>query len=275
MNYTKTIDHQTGVLVPFTNKSISRAELLSNLIPYARHLFTSPHGWDDGIFRTPLCCVSDYLRQNGVAPGNIRAGLLIYLGLNSIKLGFPLSVILTGEDPTAAAHLLSVCKMIAPCKSFHEVHEIKTEDLYNDQNFYRNRVLICHDISTLKKVMPDILKLITAGYSERQGTSKSKFGVTMQKFSAQHPRTLIGIESFNNPNWLNHPSIIKVPIDTVYDRDEISHAIFSNSTAYSSNTASRTIATIFERMSSTIVSIPNAQQLVRTVAQKKPKHCKR
>jgi hypothetical protein len=94
----------------------------------------------------------------------------------------------------------------------------------------------------------------------------------MQKFSAQHPRALIGIETIDSVKRLNHPSVIKVPIDSVYNHSQSFENIFSDSTSNPSNTANRTIATIFERLRKNRVSIPYAEQLARIVGQQKPKH---
>ena len=269
-----TMEPQIGALVPFVDKSLSQAEILPGLTPYIEHMFTPPHEWADGVFRTPLCCVSDYLRQNGVALANIRAGLLTYLGLNSVKLGFPLSVVLTADDPAVAGHLVHMCKMIAPDQCFREVHELKPEDLYKDQVFFKDKVLICHDFSTIKKAMSDLSNLITVGYSERQAPSQSKFGSGIQKFCARHPRALIGIETSSNMNLINHPSIIKIPVDNFGRHDEISQNLFSNSTISPEITESRTIATIFERLRKNSVSIPDvySDHIVQAVFQQKPKH---
>jgi hypothetical protein len=268
----KTLKNNIAAIALPTDKSISRTWLPSELAPFVEKLFTHPYGWSDGIFRTPLLWVSEYLKKKGVAPINIRAGLLTYLCLNSVKLGFPLSVILTSEDKTIAFRLLLECMKIAPNNSFREVQGLKVEELYKDREFYKNKVLICHDISTIKKALPDILRLITEGYSEHQAHSMSKFGGGMQKFIAQHPKALIGIEKTNGAQLINHPSIIKVPVDINCCHDEIASSIFSNSTTNISNTERRTVATIFERLGNRKVSIPYPDQIVRAIAPQKPKN---
>ncbi len=257
-----------------SNQSVSRPVLPSELAQIADQLFIHPYGWSDGIIRSPLVWVSEYLRNNGIAPENIRARHLIHLALNSVSLGLPLSIILTAEDPTIASHLVCICKKIVPINSFHEVYELKSEELYKDQEFFKDKAIICHDIFASKKVIPDLIRIITQGYTIRQVPFYSKFGNTIQNVIAKHPKAVIGIETTDRESLLNHPSIIKVPVGINSCDNESVPPIFPNSPDSINNIASRTVATIFERLRKRQISIPYLNQIVRIVAKQKPDNCR-
>lgn len=274
MNNLKILQDSIGVnlITRFSNQSISQTVLPRELAPLADKLFTHPHRWPDGIVRTPLIWVSEYLRNNGVAPENIRAGHLVHLALYSVKLGLPLTIILTAEDPTIASHLLCVCKKIVPDNLFHEVYELKSEELYKDQEFFRDKVIICHDIVASKKVIPDLIKIFTQGHSTRQVSFNSKFGTAIKNVIAKNPKALIGVETTDRESILNHPSIIKVPVGINSCHNESDTPIFPNAADSINNIASRTVATIFERLRNRHVSIPYLNQIVRIVAKQKPEN---
>jgi len=176
------------------------------------YFFNEPYGQDDGVIRSLLCDVNNFFQQSGVSPENLQAAVLTFTALNSVRLGFPFSVILKTDELSKTRHLVNVCKQLAPRESFREVQELKYEQLYNDKKYFEDRVIICQDTSGVKKAMPDLLMLLTQGYATRQENYKSKLGVGIQEHTIQYPIGFIGIEPIDGKSFLDHPSIIKIPM---------------------------------------------------------------
>jgi len=184
-----------------------------NLADLTRYFFDDPYGHDDGVIRSLLCDVSDFLQKNGVSPENLQAAVLTFMALNSVRLGFPIPIILRTNELTKARHLLSVCKQIAPRESFREVQELKYEQLYNDKKYFNSKVIVCQETSGLKKAMPDLLMLLTQGYATRQENYKSKLGAGIKEHTIQYPLGFIGIEPIDSKSFFDNPSIIKISMD--------------------------------------------------------------
>ncbi|HHP7236629.1 MAG TPA: hypothetical protein ACFCUC_18510, partial [Desulfobacterales bacterium] len=191
---------------------IAENNLPPNLTRMVKQVFHHPQNWSDGIFRSPLSAVAEFLVANGVSRSNLRSGLLTYLSLNSVKLGHPMSIVLRTEDKAVASHLLLICKQIAPRDSFAEVRDLKPEQLYASKDFFRNKALICEDVASIKKALPDLLGLITQGRAARQCDFKSKFGGGIQSFTAEYKVAFIGVENSDAESLIDHPSVIKVPV---------------------------------------------------------------
>lgn len=211
MNNLKT-DVKNMELVVSTPKKDCYEMTLNNQIDLTKWFFDDPYGHDDGVIRSLLCDVSHFLQRSGVESENIQAGLLIYIALNSVRLGFPISVILKTDELTKTRHLLNVCKQIAPKESFREVQELKYEQLYNDKKYFEDKVIICQDTSGVKKAMPDLLMLLTQGYATRQENYKSRLGSGIQEGKIQYSLGFIGIELVDSNSYFDHPSIIKISV---------------------------------------------------------------
>ena len=254
---------------------IPENHLPPDLTLLAKQVFNHPQKWSDGIFRSPLAAVSDFLMANGVSRPNLRAGLLAYLSLNSVNLGSPISIVLRAEEMAVASHLLMICKQIAPRASFREVRDLKAEHLYASQDFFRNKALICEDVASIKKALPDLLNLITQGRAARQCEFKSRFGSGIQSFSAEYKVAFIGVENSNAESLINHPSVIKVPVcggghTQIYSES----GQLSESGNYTKKIGGRCIATQFERLAPRRVSIPYFDGIVSVVMDEKPSHLK-
>ena len=209
-----------------------------------------------------------------MSPTNLKAGLLTYLALVSVKLGYPLSIILRSEEPATAADLLNVCKQIAPKKSYREVQQLKYEELYMDREYFEEKVIICQDLSGLKKAMPDFLMLLTQGFATRQENYKSKLGSGIKERMIKYPIGFIGIEPVNRETILNHPSIIRVPVGNTDCFKNMNLCSVVNDRTQNGNTdmriETRRIATIFERLAYKKVDIPYYQQFFSHVLKQKP-----
>jgi hypothetical protein len=236
-------------------------------------VLTHPSGWQDGITRPLLYFVGEYLRRNGVADQNIKAGLLVYTAMNSVRLGYPQSVVLLAEDYGAACHLLEICREIAPENAILEVQELKREQLYSDQADFRRKVLICYDTSAVVKAMPDLLNLITLGRATQQADFKSKFGAGMRTFEAQYPMSFIGIgNSAGKKPVMNHPSIIRVPVSKDSYGNGPMPSLATDLLQETNEREFRRIATIFERLYPRAISIPYFNPILELIAAQRPEN---
>jgi hypothetical protein len=168
-----------------------------------------------------------------------------------------------------------ICKQIAPKGSFQEIRDLKSEHLYASQDFFRNKALICEDVASIKKALPDLLSLITQGRAARQCEFKSRFGGGIQGFSAEYKVAFIGVENSNAESLINHPSVIKVPVcggghTQIYSES----GQLSESGNYTKKIGGRCIATQFERLAPRRVSIPYFDGIVSVVMDEKPSHLK-
>jgi hypothetical protein len=238
-----------------------------------RLVLTHPSKWEDGIIRPLLFFVSDHLRKHGVAEENIKAGLLAYTAMNSVRLGYPQSVILIAEDYRSASHLLNICQMIAPSNSIHEVQELKAEQLYTDQEFYRGRVVISYDTSAVVKAMPDLVNLLIMGRATRQADFKSKLGTGMKTFEAQYRMAFVGIEnSAGGKPVITHPSIIRIPVSGDSCSKNLTPSLAYDLPNDRYEEEIRCIATMFERLSPRSVSIPYLAQLLTFIQAQRPEN---
>ena len=196
-------------------KIVSKTANKNTSIDLNKLLFVDPYANEDSVIRPTLCDVGNFLQQSGVLFENLQAGLLIYIAFNSVKLGYPIPVVFKTNDLPKARHLLNLCKQIAPKDSFREVHELKYEQLYNDENYFKGRVIVCQDASGVKKAMPDLLMLLTQGYSTRQENYKSKLGAGIQDHTIEYPLGFIGIEPNDSKSFLDHPAVIKISLANV------------------------------------------------------------
>ncbi len=274
----------TEVKVLTEQESLSLALQTNELLPSACDLtpiqknllemeFTHPCRWQDGIVRPMTFFVAEYLRSCGVADQNIKAGLLVYTAMNSVRLGYPQSIILLAEDDGSASQLLHACKMIAPSKSLREVQELKAEQFYSSQVFYRGKVLICSDLSGVTKAMPDLLNLLTMGQTTRQGDSSSKFRTGTRTFTARYPIAFIGIEDpATRKTLMGHPSIIRIPIVGDFDSPCLRGVVNCNQPQERKEDETGTIATMFERLSKRNVSIPFQEQILTCLILQRPEN---
>ncbi len=85
-----------------------------------------PTGRPDGVFEPLICGVAEQLMATGLPQQTLKEAFLIYMAINSARLGHPLSALLLPDDPMAAVSLLdrvknplkSVLKM--PTKPFYK-----------------------------------------------------------------------------------------------------------------------------------------------------------
>ena len=265
----------TSVVLQSGNQIIPEKNLPPDLYKLVKQVFIQPNNWTDGVFRSPLAAVSEYLVSNGVSQANLRAGLLTYLALNSVNLGHPMSIILRTEEMAVASHLLMVCRLIAPRNSFREVRELKAEQLYGDHDFFRNKVLIFENVASIRKALPDLISLITQGRVVRQSDYKSKYGSGVRSFTAGYPVAIIGVENSDDESVINHPSVLKVP---VHGNDSTQTCFESSQSLELVNDSEmierRCIATQFERLIPRRVSIPYFGGVIHSVMDERPANLK-
>jgi hypothetical protein len=162
--------------------------------------------------------------------------------------------------------------MIAPKNSFVEIRALKAEELYKDQGFFSNKVLICRDIANIKKALPDLISLITLGRTSRQVSVRSNYGNSTQNVTAKYPAALIGIESVEKASLIRDPSFIRIP---VFD-DHISTSLYTDGfherSGPDSEITTRSIAAMFERLRHKRVNISYLRKLLRNVIGQQPTH---
>ena len=136
--------------------SIKKPHDLSNLF------FLMPTGRPDGVFQPLLCEVTGLLVNSGTAPSLIKEALLVYLGINSARLGYPMSLLLMPDDPLLAVGLLDRCTHLAPNGSVIEFQRITPEQIFIEGGaIFRNRCIISPDPKGFSKVVSDIELMLT------------------------------------------------------------------------------------------------------------------
>jgi hypothetical protein len=167
--------------------------------------YQSPYGVSGSALNGLLQHVASLMKEAGVSASNLRPGMLALLMPIALKLGYPLAVIFNAKDSTAAAdHLLSTCMRLAPKEWFVDISHLKEEALYNSGEFFSNKVLVCRNPVTVKKIESDLLNLIVNGYSTRQALSKSKYGSETREYHVKGPVGFIGIETEAGCGMFNH-----------------------------------------------------------------------
>ena len=124
-----------------------------NLPDLMKGLLVDPFGQPGHALEGLLNKVAQLMRMQGVAQENIKAALIIFSVLCSAKTGMPLSIMLrVDEDKAVAEHLLTSCLKMVPPSLCLEFHNQKVDDLYSAGDHFRNKVLICRDLKSLKKI---------------------------------------------------------------------------------------------------------------------------
>jgi hypothetical protein len=153
------------------------------------------------------------LRASGVAEENIQPGLIILSVVSSIKIEMPLSIMLRVQNDTATAeHLLSVCQRFIHPDSIIELSQLKPEEFFSYGNHFQGRVIVCRNLSGVKKAEPDLKNLIINGKVSTQTTFKSKYGPMTSNVEIFGPVAFIGIEKEDDPRLFDHPSIMRIPV---------------------------------------------------------------
>lgn len=235
-------------------------------------LFKMPYDLASEVVKPLLCDVSQYLLNNGISPENINVALLCYLGINSGRLGYPFAIILKSEEPTVARHLLEVCKSIAPRDAYTEIQEISYEYLYQNQEKFKNKVIICENPKGCKNAMPDLQDLIANGSASRQITNRNKLGDRFETLRIQYPVGFIGVEYGNGKMDFNHLSIFRINIPSVKSGQ---HGPILGQVSYGLNedgfdSASMKIIKIFERLNPGRVDIPYLDQIYKDILKQQP-----
>ena len=228
-----------------------------------RVFFQMPYDQSNGIVQPLLCYAADHFRKNTNSPENLSAALKIFLTFYSVRLGYPLSIIIQSDDTEAVHHLLDICKQIAPKGSFIEFQELTWEQLYENQDKFRGKMIICTSPKGCKKALPDIQNLIVHGRSARQVSYKSSMGKYFEQRHIKYPVGFIGVETTDEKNVLDHPAILKISLSS--DAGPESYAVmgynnFQQPTEEHSREAYK-IKKIFERLPPCEVQLPFNNQI--------------
>ena len=176
-------------------------------------LLVAPFGQPGNALEGLLNTVAQLMRMQGVAQENIKAALIIFSVLCSAKVGRPLSIVLRVDDDKAVVeHLLTASLKLVPQSLYIEFHNQKIDDLYSVGDHYRNKVLICRDLKSLKKIESDLTHLIVDGNISIQTSVKIKFGSRMLEFQVHGPVAFIGIEAESGQRLFDHPWMMRIPV---------------------------------------------------------------
>jgi hypothetical protein len=245
---------------------------ISSCVPAAlEDFYVHPFGKPGHSLENLFYQAARLLRASGVAEENIQSGLIILSVVSSIKMEMPLSIMLHVQQDTATAeHLLSVCKRFIDHDSIIELSQLKPEEFFSFGNHFQGRVIVCRNLSGVKKAEPDLKNLIINGKVSTQTTFKSKYGPMTSNVEVHGPVAFIGIEKEDDPRLFDHPSIIRVPV---------SEGFLNRSP--DENAADQPIAIDFEmdRLAEYIgrfrwrrVSIPYERQLSAAILRQRPEH---
>ena len=181
-------------------------DLMKNLFVYP---FGQPGQALEGLFNE----AAQLMRMQGVAQENIKVGLIIFSVICSAKMGMPLAIVLrVDEDRAVADHLLSACLKLVPRTLFVELHGLKADDLFSAGDCYRNKVLVCRDLKSIKKIESELINLIVNGHISIQTTAKTKYGAQMVDLKVSGPVAFIGTETESEPHLFNNPRIIRITV---------------------------------------------------------------
>jgi len=222
--------------------------------------FNMPTGRSDGVFEPLICGVAEQLMAKGLPQQTLKEAFLIYMAINSARLGHPLSVLLMPDDPMAAVSMLDRVKNLAPADSFIEFQKMKPEQLFiNGGEPYRNKCIVSSDPSGFSKVMSDLEMMLTRGHVVRQELFNKKYVLSLEEFRAEWPVSFIGIAPPKKLGQEWHPSILRLPIKSSVGIPTISGDVFYSqiSRALSIQKVRKT----FERLKPCEVNIPFADQL--------------
>jgi hypothetical protein len=228
-----------------------------------RIFFRQPYDPNNGIVQPLLHEAAKHLLKNNISQGNLPAALIIFLALNSARLGYPLPIILQSNDPQAVRHLLSICKQIVPKESFIEVQDLSWIQLYENPDKFRGKVIICTIPKGCKKAMPDIQNLTLHGRSARQVPYKSTISKGFNRHHIKYSVGFIGVETTDEKNALNHPAILKIPLSV--NEDTGNYAAIGYDTFELHNEEDfreiHRIKTIFRRLKPCKVQVPFKKQM--------------
>jgi hypothetical protein len=179
-----------------------------------KFFFRMPYDQTNEVVHPLLCEAANHFTKNGISRENLPAALITFLALHSVRLGYPLPIILQSDDPQPIYHLLNICKQIAPNGTFMEVQELSWEQLYENPDKFRGKAIICTNAKGCKKAMPDIQDLILSGKSARQVPYKNSMGKSFERHHIKYPVGFIGVETADEKNILDHPAILKIPLSS-------------------------------------------------------------
>lgn len=195
-------------------RSLIEGDLKKYMTNPFEEFFPMPYDLKDGTVTPLLYYVADYCLKNNVISENIPAALIVILTLNSVRLGYPIAIILQADDPMIAEDLLTVCKEITPKRQFIEFHKLSSKELFQNQGDFKNKTIICLSPRGCKDATRDIQNLISTGSSCRQVLSKSNFGDEFKEVRIQGPNAFIGVENGDEKFDMNDPSILRITLSS-------------------------------------------------------------
>jgi hypothetical protein len=189
----------------------------TNLAPldFSRLFFNMPTGRQDGVFEPLLCGVGERLIAETLPPQSLKGAFLLYLAVNSARLGYPLSVLLMPDDALAAVTFLDRVCNLAPDGSFTEFRKVQPEHLFTGGGaHFHNKCIVSSDPDGLVKVMPDLELMLARGKTVRQEVLNKRYEIAIEEFRAEWPVSFVGLAPSKKGGDSWHPSIIRLPVDS-------------------------------------------------------------
>ena len=237
----------------------------------SRLFFNMPTGRPDGVFEPLVCGVAEQLMKAGLPNQALKEAFLLYMVMNSARLGYPLSVLLMPDDPLAAISLIDRVKMLVPADSFIEFQRMKPDQLFiNGGEPYRNKCIVSSDPAGFSKVMPDFEVMLTRGHTVRQEIRNRKFDVAIEEFKAEWPVSFVGIAPPMKKEHEWHPSIIRLPIKSSEAIPVINRSGFFAHSAFS--LPAQRVKKTFERLKPRQVIIPFIDQIYTAMVESGTSH---
>jgi hypothetical protein len=267
-------DNPKAVTTTDNNTSLSCivGDLTQQQKDLARLISQMPYGYKDSIVRPLLRDVIIYFQKNNINPENLPAAVITVLTLQSVRLQNPMAIILKSDDPMIVQQLLIVCKQVTSASMFIEVQQLPFEQLYQNQDEFKNKVLICTSAKGCKNAWSDIDNLILDRASYRQETYKGKMGSGFKEFNIQYPIGFIGVEIGDEKFDLTAPSIFKINLTASGNQNQIalSKNIIFHQSQNNRSPETLTVKRMLERLLPSNINILYQNQILSDVMKQRP-----
>ncbi len=219
----------------------------------------------NGVLKSPLCFAGEILNSKGFSNNDIKIGLITLLGLNSVHLGNPLAVEITGENESYASKLLKYCLDMTPERYVKQFQAMSVEDLYSVGNGLKNKVIVTFDSKGLKQVSQKLNDLFSNGIIVEQVRYKSKYEVGLQEIKIEGPISCVFLTKEPKNSCITVPSAVHLTVESDQSSvdSELAFALGQDINESLLKMMCARVRFIFGRMNSRLVDIPYASQIAK------------
>ncbi len=231
-----------------------------------------PYGYKDEIVIPLLRDIIICFQKNNINPENCLATVMALLTFHSVRLENPMAIILKSDDPMIVQQLLNVCKQLTSANMYIEAQQLSFKPLYQNQDDFKEKMLICPNAKGCTSALSDIDKLIMYGTSQRLETYKGGMGGGVKEYKIQYPIGFIGVEIGDEKFGLTASPIFKINLTSSGNQNQF--AVTNNTMLHQSqNNRSPEILTIkrmLERLSPSDVKISYQNQILSEMIKQQP-----